>query len=213
MESSRPLEKLMNQLGQPEFAQLWHQVRLLPEDKKGHLIRAFSAGQIESKLWLVDALNGVVPRQAYNICIVAGWVGVLVPLLWWRTPHLIRRLVLVDNDPVALEIAKVLHAELIAEKKLELIEADATKFEYDFNFNLIINTACEHFGDSQWFKNIPAGRLVVLQSTNADQPDHIRTVTSALQLHEQYPMKLSLYSGWRLVKLRKDKRYMRIGCK
>ena len=38
----------------------------------------------------VDALAAVVPRQGYNICIVAGWVGVLVPLLWWRAPQRFR---------------------------------------------------------------------------------------------------------------------------
>lgn len=213
LESSRALEKLLNQLGEENLSLFWHRVRLLPEDKRSHLVRACSAGQIESKLWLVDTLKGVVPRQPYNICIVAGWIGILAPLLWWLAPDLIRRLVLVENDPEALEIARRLHPDLIQEKKLELVFADANTFNFDHDFQLVINCACEHFESDQWFRRIPDGRLVVTQSTNSPAPDHVRPAKSAANLGEQYPMSLWLYSGYRVLMDYEDKRYMRIGRK
>lgn len=211
LEHSRALEKLLNQLGHAEFSSYWHQIRRLPVEHKETLSRAFSAGQIESKLWLAEVLAGVVPNQAYNICIVAGWIGVLPRIMCWLYPHLVRRIVLVEVDPVALELGRKLNADLMSDGLLELVESDANQFHYDYDFHLIINCACEHFAQDDWYKKIPAGRLVVTQSSNAPAIDHVRTVRTVNELTEQYPVELALYGG--SLYLPEGKRFMRIGRK
>jgi hypothetical protein len=211
LENSRSLEKLLNQLGQDEFSEYWHRLRRLSPTRFETLSRAFSIGQIESKLWLVEVLSGVIPRQEYNICIVAGWVGVLPRIMAWLAPHLIRRMTIVEWDGAALDDARRINSDLIDAGRLELIQADANQFEYGHDYHLIINCACEHFVERGWYDHIPEGRLLVTQSTNSEEPDHVRRVHSVSELTEQYPVDLQLYGG--TLYLREGKRYMRIGRK
>lgn len=194
--SSKPMQKLMNELGAEDFSVQWQQIRTLPENDYNVLQRAFSNAQIESKLWLVDILRGVLPTQPYNICVLGGWVGVLGRLLHWRTPELVRRLVLVDSDPEAIDLARRMHGDLLSAKKIELICADADEMIFDHDFHLIINSACEHFSRRRWFENIPAGRIVAMQaSDDLTQLDHVDCVTDMKEFRLRYPVELSLYKG------------------
>lgn len=174
--------------------------------------RAISQGQIESKLWFCSALSDVMPPGQYNICLIGSWIGVLGRLMSWRNSRLIRRLVLIDQDPTAVEISKRLMKDLIWDGRVEVFCADANNFDFSRDYHIIVNLACEHLVSDKWFQNIPEGRIVALQSTNdRSEPDHVACVSSLAELRQRLPVEMNMYSGVR--GMPKGARYMVIGKK
>ena len=210
--SSRSLEKFLNLLGAEEFSFLWHQVRTLDRSELQIFRRAISSGQIESKLYLLSALRGVLPLRRYNICVVGGWLGILGRFLWWLAPELSGRIVLFDQDPVAIALARRLNIDLIEQKRLEVLVSDANTFDYDHDFHLIINTSCEHFTADTWFARIPKGRLLALQASDSSlDADHLAPVSTIKQFRQRFPLELSLYKG--VLPLNDSQRFTMIGRK
>jgi len=75
----------------------------------------------------------------------------------------------------------------------------------------IINTSCEHINlFSQWYKKIPKGKLVILQSNDfKDIDDHVNCSTTLKQFGEMTPLSELKYEGE--LDLGQYKRFMRIG--
>jgi hypothetical protein len=212
VKDSHLLQHLLHKLGLEGTESFWHQLRQLSPKELRMLNDAVSLGQIDSKLYLVDALRGVLPSRTYNVCLVGGWVGIMARLLWWRVPHLLRRVVLLDSDPDAIDLARKINRDLIDDWKLELICADANEFSFGRDFHLIINCACEHFSKTTWYQRIPHGRLLALESTDFEKAEgHVACVSNISEFRKQYPLDLSLFKGE--LGLEEYRRFLMVGRK
>jgi hypothetical protein len=188
------------------------------------LIDSISDGQIYSKNWIIEELNG---KALGNVFICAGWFSTLL----FDNRLRFEKCVSIDIDPQCEQISKILHKKyLIDNWKFQAVTKNIHEINYSgHSFNItksdgtlanmfvipdtIINTSCEHIENfTNWYDSIPEGKFLILQTNNGfDIPDHINCVQSLMNFDKQTPMKNLIYEGEK--NLPKFTRYMRIGYK
>jgi hypothetical protein len=189
---------------------------------KSNLIDSISDGQNLSKNWLVEKINN---KNLGNVFLCAGWYAML--LIDKRLNF--NRCVSVDIDPICEPVSKILHKHLVINnwkyqavtkdikeinynlEKFSFVRSDGSIAELSMSPDTIINTSCEHIENfSDWYKLLPKGKLVILQTNNGfDIPGHVNCVSSLEEFEKQTPLTEVLYSGER--EMPKFTRYMRIG--
>lgn len=176
--------------------------------------RALNKNQIASKMWLADSLLASAGADFGSVLILGGWVGVLGAVLLHDPRFTIGRVVSVDIDPRCAAIAESLNATHVRAGRFVARTADMLDIDYDADrFDLVINTSCEHLCEfGRWYRRIPAGQLLVLQSNDyyACQ-EHVNCVPDLAAFRAQAPIGDLLFSGER--KLRRYVRFMQIGRK
>lgn len=184
---------------------LWKTVRAFPnadwED-------AFSHGQIQSKLWLIEKAETTLPKNLSCAFICAGWYGLLAAL-WKQHPACsIKKFRSFDHDPTCAPIADSLHRQLVIKDwEFKASTADIMSLDYSLTHyevtkadgsvqklsdrpDLIINTSCEHLTDfKKWFAKIPTGTWVILQNNDFFAgKDHVNCVKSLEEFLNQVPL-------------------------
>lgn len=140
-------------------------------------LESFWKGQINSKIWLIEKLQEILPWDpvAANIVIHGGWNGVLASLLF-NTDMGITKITSVDVDPTCEEIARTINKRQEMEGRFVAVTADMCDYKYDAD--IVINTSCEHITQEQyeeWLQNVPQDAWIVLQSNDCfDLDEHIR---------------------------------------
>jgi hypothetical protein len=142
---------------------------------------AFSDAQIASKLWLCEELEAIAPahfKTAATLWVLGGWYGMLPFLLLVRGKLKIERVRSFDIDPEATRAANLLnnHWE-IQQWMFRAFTVDVNQLSYGENDygpepDIVVNTSCEHFDSLAWWERVPAGKLVVLQSTDMPHEEH-----------------------------------------
>ena len=199
----------------------------------------FSRGQLESKLWLVKELKKCkVDLGIVFLC--AGWYATLATMLF-ESGIKVDKIRSFDIDPSCATIAETFNKKWFMDSwRFKSSTVDIMDFEWslkpapsdgsvgNFYYNTdangksvqmkdkpdtIINTSCEHIENFDvWYRKIPDGKLVVLQSNNFFEVDeHVNCVNSVEEFAQQSPMTTVLYKGE--LELPKYTRYMRIGYK
>ena len=194
---------------------------------------AFSLGQLESKNWLVEVMQGLQKKQVVEwgtIYVLAGWYGVLPAMMFYAGLN-IDKIRSFDLDEKCEKIADhVNKTNCDNQWRFKAITQDV----FDINFEehswqcwsnkngrmsypisdvpqTIINTSCEHM-KRDWFDGIPSNRYVILQSNDSfSEVGHINAVADLEDFKSMYPMKSIIYSGE--MKFPKYTRYMLIGIK
>ena len=205
--------------------QLKRSLEKFPESIK-NMEDAFSLGQLQSKLWLIDNL----PDNLGTIFVCAGWYGTLSALMFERAKNKFNKIRSFDKDESCAPIADTLNRMHVMNgwqfksSTLDILQmsyplshftvrSDGTSALLTEMPDTIINTSCEHILDfNAWYKNIPSGMLLILQSNNYFEiDDHVNCVQSISEFSSQTPMSTVLYEGE--LDLGKYKRFMRIGYK
>ena len=145
---------------------------------------AFWLGQIRSKEWLLENLRSEINEPA-TVEIHGGWVGVLASMLF-QSGIPVTHITSIDIDPECEPIATTMNKQEEIQGRFRAAVADMTT--YRSSADVIINTSCEHITQEdydQWISAIPKSSLVVLQSTNYDIPEHVRTASSLNEFVKQ----------------------------
>jgi hypothetical protein len=181
---------------------------------------AMSRGQIKSKQWLIHELVVAGHTQLGKVMVCCGWLGILSRLIFDNEHLVVRSLISIDLDLVAVGAAFNVnidhdtrdHDTSDEHPRFFSYHADAYMVSYN-GFDTIINTSCEHFADfGLWWDKIPSGTRVILQSNNFVGPEeHVNTVNSVDELIAQAPMTSIIYQG--TLPTHKYDRYMVIGVK
>jgi hypothetical protein len=183
---------------------------------------AFSAGQIESKIWAAEELEKIVTELGtgpLRVYILGGWYSLLHFILKVRKNIDLAYCRSVDLDPLTCYTAnKINNTWEYDNWKFRSYPFDANKLDYVYsneNINCVINTSTEHFDSNLWYTLIPNGTLVLLQSNNLEIPDHVRISKSRYDLSKLYPMQKQLFLGTKKFDFDKIKydRHMLIGIK
>jgi hypothetical protein len=185
------------------------------EFKKFGALDAFSSGQIDSKLWLIDVVSslGLNCGNTWTLC---GWIGTLGYLMLRKKAELgLTSVRSFDIDPTCADLADMLNREEVKQDwifkastidVLDLTYDDCMWYtkksdgsmERDFgSADTVINTSCEHLADfDRWYANIPRGKLVVLQCSSHDSYEgHVNNMDSIYELSSRAEMKRVLYKG------------------
>jgi hypothetical protein len=161
---------------------------------------AFSAGQIESKIWAAEQLELVIkelntgPLRMY---VLGGWSSLLHFILSVRKNIDIDYCRSVDLDPiVSYNANKINNAWEIKDWKFRAYPFDANNVNYtQEKINCVINTSTEHFNNNNWFKNIDKGTLVLLQSNDLLIDEHVSRPDSLDDFIKTYPLTSLKFSG------------------
>jgi len=175
---------------------------------------AFWSGQLNSKEWLIDALEMAVHPQVdcimpkpFSIDIHGGWVGVLASMIFQsRIP--VASIRSIDIDPTCELIATMMNKKEEIQGKFRAITSDMCDIKSDAN--IIINTSCEHITQEQydlWKSGVPHNTLLVLQSNDYNIPEHVRIAASLDEFKQQCDiailwsgeLELPLYKRWMVI--------------
>lgn len=137
---------------------------------------AWAYTQIESKLWLCRELENLAKihfSKPVSIWLLAAWYGQLSFLLLSREQLLINEIIAFDQDSESVNIATQLHHQWVQNNKFKTEVRNINELDYSENCpDIVINTACEHFENDDWFRQIKKGCWFVLQSNNLKVDDH-----------------------------------------
>jgi len=195
-----------------EIAEDWKSVlSLIHHDEYIHCIKrirdASTSSQLQSKLWLVSEivnLNIKVDR----VVLLAGWyANFIIPLL---VDELGVKYILnleIDKDVKTLtykfnkryKIDKNRDAICLYRCKIHDVMFEPLKYG---DFDLVINTSCEHMFPMSRFRKLNKGKnyTYVLQSTDDDQwDDHINCVSCPEELADQAGIVDVMYSGTKVL--------------
>lgn len=161
---------------------------------------AFSAGQIESKIWAAEQLEIVVKEiniSPLRMYVLGGWYSLLHFILSVRKNLDIDYCRSVDLDPiVSFNANKINNSWEIKDWKFRAYPFDANRVNFEQEkINCVINTSTEHFESKDWFKNIESGTLILIQSNDLDISDHVARPESLDHFISSYPMSTIKYSG------------------
>ena len=177
---------------------------------------AFSAGQIESKVWAAEELERVAAHiHILKINILGGWYGLLHFILKVRGRQQIEWCRSYDLDPSACSVANVINNTWeMKEWAFKSYPQDVNLIPYS-NANCIINTSTEHFTSNEWFNNIEEGVLCVFQGNNLVIDDHVQRPESLDHFKKMFPLSVILFEGEKSFDFKEDSytRYMIIGHK
>ena len=179
------------------------------------ILDAFSQGQIDSKIWLIDALIKL-DRNLGRVWIMCGWIGLLAYLIFKKQARLkLESICSFDIDPVCADLADRLNNREVKQNwKFKASTIDVMDLTYDDCFwhtkksdgstervcetaDTIINTSCEHLVDfERWFFNIPDGKLIILQCSDHESYDgHVNSMNNMYELSYRAKCRRVLYKG------------------
>lgn len=170
-----------------------HNESRLEESSGYSLAGSFTRDLITSKVWLMQELARIAPQvgTVYNL---GSWYGNLA--LYLRLMPLLRtgRIINVDRNQEWLQQGARMLAHIGAHD-VENMLGDARDLDYRQlgRDGVVVNTAINDMSGREWFKNIPSGTLVVLQTRDRN-PDS-KPYESLEDLHRAFPLQQELYHG------------------
>lgn len=149
---------------------------------------SFRPNQIKCKSWLV---NEIANTNSYfdKVLVVGSWNGILLYELMKQNCD-VGWFDFLDIDKVAHLHRDIYFSRNKMEKNYNSIACDANDFSDFSDYDLIINTSCEHM------KPLPVvnGPLYALQSNNyRSVEEHINCVDSPNQLKDQYQLSHTVF--------------------
>lgn len=201
-------------------------IRML-ENNPNFVEDSISQGQIKSKLWLINELTKL-KLDLGTVFLCAGWYAILATLIFENNIK-VTKIRSFDIDKTVLAIAERFNKKWVLEDwkfkpaVYDIHDINFNKFTYDVTRtdgqvreltdtpDTIINTSCEHINNfSDWYKKIPAGKLLILQTNNYfDLQEHVNCSDSLASFGDSAPMTELLYEG--SLDCNQYVRFMRIG--
>lgn len=184
---------------------------LTNEESPDTLEGSFTDDLVVSKRWLAEKLKqGLGSHCARTIYILGSWYGNLA-LFLQQAGIVFDHIVLIDKDQSVLQASEKLLRPKFEKGKLIFIDTDAKDVVYD-KPGIIINTSINDMS-TDWYNNVPEGRLVVVQGR--DSIDRGTRIADMEQFTDMFPMTKTYYLGKKeLSDPEKDyTRYMKIGIK
>tara|TARA_B100001778_G_scaffold334710_1_gene347289 strand:- start:1642 stop:2664 length:1023 start_codon:yes stop_codon:yes gene_type:complete len=175
----------------------------------------FSRGQMKSKCWMVEEMSKIFPDKYLGTVVhYGGWYATVAKHLFEKFK--IKKYYNLEKDTKCIDISDDFNYEQYQNQwQFKSVVQDVDDIRYDstgvfcmyvksksgkniqlqIKPDIIINTSCEHMNED-WFKNLPDGQLVCLQTNDYfDNEQHINCVHGIEEAKVKYPMKEVLYEG------------------
>lgn len=148
-------------------------------------IRDFvSKGQLASKLWASELFNQHVTSSRVAVC--GGWYGLLPAILLHKNHEKRNIFTSIDIDANCAALANSFNAEHYFKGEFNAVTQDMYCTDYT-DFDVIINTSCEHIADlPAWISTLPSNKRVLLQTNNYfDLDEHVNCVHDLAEFKAQ----------------------------
>ncbi|MBI2979096.1 MAG: class I SAM-dependent methyltransferase, partial [Rhodospirillales bacterium] len=148
-----------------------------------------------------------------RVCIVGGWYGVLGAMLLHDKRFSVESVCSVDRDRSCREIADSLNRTHVDSGKFKSLTADMLNLDYSNNYDVVVNTSCEHLPNlGDWLKLLPDRILLALQSNDYYGIEgHVNCVNDLDAFKRQAPLAVPMFEGQK--KIGTYTRFMLIGRK
>jgi len=169
---------------------------------KEELRDMFHTNQMASKAWLLEKFSGLTIDRQAHILIVGSWCGFLTLCL--------QKMGYMSLTEVELDSKCLAISQNVVDTGIVRYHTDINSFSTINNYDVIINLACEHIVNDNWFKRIDADKILILQSNNLVHPQHTNICTNITDMVQKYPMTTMFYGT---LILNTYNRFMMIGRK
>lgn len=157
---------------------------------------ASTVSQSQSKMWLVSELSKL-NLKLDNVAILGGWFAhIITPLL--IEDLRVGRIFNYEIDRDVKDLSYKFNNRYINPERFKTKERDVMMTPvHSINFDLVINTSCEHMFNMSHFKKLNDLNCVyALQSTDDDQyDDHINCIENEDELVRQSELNLIYFKG------------------
>jgi len=171
---------------------LINEVASLEESSGSSLEGSFTRDLVFSKYWLMHELSQIQPHIS-TMYVLGSWYGNLA-LFLNRYPRVrVDHIINVETDQERLNTGEYILNQAGA-RNVEHMLKDANRLDYRQldSDGAVVNTSLTEMSDTDWFKHIPSGTLVVLQARDHN-PD--QQFSSPQDIEQKFPLSQVLYSG------------------
>lgn len=167
----------------PDVMNALHNDKLLAIVDLPEIRSAFRVKMMQSKAWLIQQFLAQQIDKHKNILIIGGWLGFTS---WALFKNGYNNVTEIDVDPRLHQFSMHLNRFNGSFKHMSI---DANEVDIE-NYDVIINTSCEHILDNKWFDKAKKDAILILQSNNIDVPDHVNKCNTLDDMIEKYPLLL-----------------------
>lgn len=148
---------------------------------------AFRKSQMIGKQWLLNHIEKTITNKESKFLVVGGWLGFI--------SYALHKMGYTNITEVDLDYDIALFSKHLNRynNKFQHFCDDVNNIDIK-NYDIIINTSCEHITNNTWYQNIKPLSYVFLHSTNLIVPDHVNLVKNITEMKEKYPCDIT-YSG------------------
>ena len=171
----------------PDVMNALHNDKLLAIVDLPEIRSAFRVKMMQSKAWLIQQFLAQQIDKHKSILIIGGWLGFTS---WTLFKNGYNNVTEIDVDPRLHQFSMHLNRFNGSFKHMSI---DANEVDIE-NYDVIINTSCEHILDNKWFDKAKKDAILILQSNNIDVPDHVNKCNTLDDMIEKYPLLLH-YAG------------------
>lgn len=152
------------------------------EASPDNLEGSMSRDQILSRIWMARKLKDVAhPKHAI---VLGSWYGILPYAL--KKFKVVDKVAAIDNEPGCLKISQKLNPGV------KHILNDCNAMDYK-DYDCIINPSVNNIEGSDWYNNIPKGKLCLFQTENIELGNGCPSDLDSMK--NMYPLSKYLYSG------------------
>jgi len=168
------------------------EVASLEESSGSSLEGSFTRDLVFSKFWLIHELAQIQPHVS-TMYVLGSWYGNLA-LYLRRYPQVqVDHIINVETDQERLATGKHMLNQAGVDNVEHMLK-DANELDYRQldSAGAVVNTSLTEMPDTDWFKNIPPGTLVVMQARDHN-PD--QQFSSVQDIERKFSLSQVLYSG------------------
>jgi hypothetical protein len=145
---------------------------------------AFRVKQIISKQWLLNNVQQHVRDKKSKFLVIGSWLG-FTSLCLHKLGF--ENITEIDIDGRLEEFSKHLNR---FNPDFKHITADVNSIDTS-DYDVIVNTSCEHIFDNTWFKTAKDTSIMFLQSNNLEGfDDHVNTCVDLDDMISKYPLNI-----------------------
>ena len=153
---------------------------------------SFTSDLTTSKVWLLKELAQIAP-EVDTVYVLGSWYGNLALYMHLQPTVKYDQIINVEIDPERLTQSQHM-LDYVGADRVSYMLKDANELDYQQlgNNGVVINTSLTNIAGDQWFDNIPAGTLVVMQARDQDPGEQYSSVQGII---DRFPLDQVYYTG------------------
>lgn len=163
------------------------------EESSGYSLEgSYTPDLVFSKLWLIREL-GKITNHVDVMYVLGAWYSNLAMLLTVAPEVDVDKIINVETDKKFLQVGKKMLAQHGVDN-VEFMLKDANDLNYQqlTDRSAVVNTSLIDIPGTDWFSNIPAGTMVVMQARDHVEDNQFRNPED---IQQKFPLDQVLYSG------------------
>jgi hypothetical protein len=163
------------------------------EESSGYSLEgSYTPDLVFSKLWLIREL-GKITDHVDVMYVLGAWYSNLAMLLTVAPEVDVDKIINVETDKKFLQVGKKMFAQRgINNVEFMLKDANDLNYQQLTDRSAVVNTSLTDMQGTDWFTNIPAGTMVVMQARDHDSGQQFRNPED---IQQKFPLDQVLYSG------------------